>query len=72
MTKKTPPNSGKPWTPTQVKDLKDLAKHNTPTPLIAYKLQRSEPSVRAKAAEKNVSLKPTNKPTYGSPPKKRS
>jgi hypothetical protein len=59
-----PKNHGKAWTPTTDKTLKDLAKGNTPTRLIAYKMGRTEDSIRARASEKNVSLKPTNQSPY--------
>lgn len=62
---KTPPNNGKPITQQVVKQVKELAKHNTPTPLIAYKTGRTENSVRAIASDNNISLKPTNKSPYG-------
>lgn len=61
---KTPKNHGKPWTKEDVKQLKDLAKGNTPTGLIAYKTGRTEDSVRSKASSENISLKPTNKSPY--------
>lgn len=61
---KTPPNSGKEWTPAQVKQLQNLAAHNTPTGLIAYKTGRSEAAVYSKASEENISLKPTNQSPY--------
>jgi hypothetical protein len=59
-----PKNHGKAWTSTNDKTLKDLAKGNTPTRLIAYKMGRNEDSIRARASEKNVSLKPTNQSPY--------
>jgi hypothetical protein len=61
---KTPKNSHKPWTSTDVNKLKELARGNTPTGLVAYRLGRSEDAVRAKASEENVSLKPTNQSPY--------
>lgn len=61
---KTPAKSGKAWTGKDVKALEKLAEGNTPTPLIAWKLQRTEPAIRNKAAEENISLKPTNKSPY--------
>ena len=61
---KQPRNHGKQWTPTQAKQLKDLAKGNTPTRVMGLKLGRTEDSVRAKAAELSVSLKPTNQSPY--------
>lgn len=60
-----PANHGKPWTPQQVNQLKDLAAGNTPTRIIAMKLERTEAAVRSKASDENVSLKPTNQSPYG-------
>ena len=57
-------NSGKQWTSGEVKQLRQLAKGNTPTRVIGLKLGRTEPGVRSKAAEKNISLKPTNQSPY--------
>lgn len=61
---KKPANHGKSWTPQQVRDLSKLADGNTPTRIIGLKLQRSEDSVRSKAAETGISLKPTNQSPY--------
>lgn len=58
-------NSGKPWTPAEVKSLHGLAKGNTPTRVIGLKLGRTEGAVYNKASEKGVSLKPTNQSPYG-------
>jgi len=58
------PNKGKPWTSPEVAKLRDLAKENTPTRVAAMKLGRTEPGVRSKASEKNISLKPTNQSPY--------
>lgn len=57
-------NSGNRWSDSEVKDLKKLAKENTPTRVIGLKLGRTEGAVRSKAAEKHVSLKPTNQSPY--------
>lgn len=62
--RKTPKNSNKDWTNSDINKLKELARGNTPTPLIAYKLDRSVDAVRSKANDINVSLKPTNKSPY--------
>jgi len=62
---KQPKNSGKSWTGSDNKQLRKLAKENTPTPLIAWKLGRSESGVRSHASDINLSLKPTNKSPYG-------
>lgn len=61
---KKPENHGKTWTADQEKQLKQLAKENTPTRVIGLKLGRTEPSVRDKASELGVSLKPTNQSPY--------
>jgi hypothetical protein len=49
------------WTPAVIKELKVLIKQNTPTPLIASKLDRSVGSVRNKVSKLGLSLKPTNR-----------
>jgi len=67
---KTPENQNKHWTPAEEKKLKELAKGNTPTPLIAYKMKRSEAGVRGKASDIGLSLKPTNKSPYNRQKKK--
>ena len=53
-------NTGKRWTPAQLKQLRQLAKQNTPTRVIGQKLGRTENAVRTKASEKGVSLKLKN------------
>ncbi len=58
-------NTGKPWAPADTKQLKDLARGNTPTRVIGLKLGRTEDAVRNKASEKGISLKPTNQSPYG-------
>jgi hypothetical protein len=70
MARKTPENHNKAWTATAEQELRKLAKGNTPTPLIAYKLKRTEAGVRGKASEINLSLKPTNKSPYNRQKKK--
>jgi hypothetical protein len=61
---KSPANHGKQWTPTDVSQLKQLAKQNTPTRVIGIKMGRTEDAVRNKASENDVSLKPTNQSPY--------
>ncbi|MDM8007398.1 MAG: hypothetical protein QUV05_14760 [Phycisphaerae bacterium] len=61
---KRPENENKHWTPQDIRQLERLADQNTPTRLIAYKLGRSEDSVRSKASEEDISLKPTNQSPY--------
>jgi len=57
-------NSGKNWTKSDVSQLRSLAKENTPTRVIGLKLGRTEDSVRTKASQAGVSLKPTNQSPY--------
>lgn len=57
-------NTGKPWTPTEVKQLAKLASENTPTRVIGLKLGRTPDAVYSKASAENVSLKPTNQAPY--------
>lgn len=61
---KKPENHGKTWTPQTENQLKQLAKGNTPTRVIGLKLGRTEDSVRDKASDLGVSLKPTNQSPY--------
>jgi len=61
---KTPKNHGKDWSPQDVKQLRQLAKENTPTRVIALKMERTEDSVQAKASREGISLKPTNQSPY--------
>ena len=61
---KPPKNHGEKWTKKDVQQIKKLAKGNTPTGLIAYKLGRTEDSIRSKASDEQISLKPTNKSPY--------
>lgn len=62
---KTPKNHGTAWSPAQEQKLEELAKGNTPTRVIALKLQRTPDAIYAKASETGVSLKPTNQSPYG-------
>ena len=61
---KTPANNGKQWTKQDIQQLQNLAKQNTPTRIIALKLERTEDAVRSKASEEGVSLKPPNQSPY--------
>jgi hypothetical protein len=57
-------NSGKPWTNSDVQDLRRLAAGNTPTRVIGLELGRTEDAVRSRASEEGISLKPTNQSPY--------
>ncbi len=59
-----PANHGSPWTSKDVTKLQQLADGNTPTRLIALKLERTEGAIRSKASEENVSLAPPNQSPY--------
>jgi hypothetical protein len=56
--------AGKPWTASDVGQLKQLAKQNTPTRVIGLKLGRTADAVRSRASEEGLSLKPTNQSPY--------
>lgn len=57
-------NTGKPWTPAEVKQLEKLADQNTPTRVIGLKLGRTPAAVQQKASQEDISLKPTNQAPY--------
>jgi hypothetical protein len=58
-------NSGNSWTPTGVRQIRQLAAQNTPTRVIGLKIGRTEAAVYTKASEAGISLKPTNQAPYG-------
>lgn len=60
----TAKNSGKPWSPAQVQQLKTLAAGNTPTRVIGLKMGRTPTGVQSKASAEGVSLKPINQSPY--------
>ena len=62
---KTPVQHGTEWTPQEVKALRQLAKENTPTRVMAVKLERTEASIYGKAQREGISLKPVNQSPYG-------
>lgn len=57
-------NSGKRWSRGDETKLRQLARGNTPTPVIGLKLGRTPDAVRSKASELGVSLRPTNQSPY--------
>ena len=63
-------NAGKSWTPEETKQLKELAKENTPTRVIGLKLGRPVGGVQGKASDLGISLKPTNQSPYNRSKKK--
>jgi hypothetical protein len=58
-------NTGKPWTPSDKRELRHLAQQNTPTRVIGLKLGRTEGAVHNQASKQGTSLKPTNQSPYG-------
>jgi hypothetical protein len=58
-------NTGNPWTPAEVKQLRQQAKGNMPTRVIGLKHGRTEAAIRGKAHAEGISLKPTNQSPYG-------
>ena len=62
---KSTKNTGKPWTKDEIKQLKTLAKGNTPTRVIGLKLGRTESSVYSKTQREGISLAPTNRSPRG-------
>jgi hypothetical protein len=57
-------NAGKPWTPIEARELKQLARENTPARVIGLKLGRTPGAVRQEASKEGVSLKPINQSPY--------
>jgi hypothetical protein len=57
-------NSGWPWTDSDIGQLRQLARENTPTQVIGLKLGRTE-NVYQRASGERVSLRPTNQRPYG-------
>jgi hypothetical protein len=53
------------WTDAEMETLQQLISQNTPTRLIAWKMNRTEGSIRKKANRSGMSLKPSNKSPYG-------
>jgi len=56
--------SREPWSPQEVRELRSLAKGNTPTGVISLKLQRPPTAIRSKAQREGISLKPANRSPY--------
>lgn len=60
----TPKNSNKGWSANDEADLRKMVRQNTPTRIVALKLDRSPGAVYNKASDMGVSLKPTNQSPY--------
>lgn len=61
---KRPTHHREPWTKAEIGDLREYIRVNTPTRVIGLKLGRTEASIRQKASEEAISLKPTNQSPY--------
>jgi hypothetical protein len=57
-------NTGKTWSSEELKQLRELAKQNTPTRVIALKMGRTPSAIQSKASAVNISLRPTNQSPY--------
>jgi DNA-binding NarL/FixJ family response regulator len=68
---KTPRHHRQGWTPAEERQLRELARGNTPTRVIGVKLGRTEDAVRTHASQIGQSLRPTNQSPYGRGGKKR-
>ena len=64
MAPKRPTNAGKHWTSDDIARLRQLASENTPTRVMALKLDRTADAVSSKASDIGLSLKPTNQSPY--------
>lgn len=56
--------AGEPWTAEEVRELRVLAKGNTPTGVISLKLHRPPAAIRSKAHREHISLMPSNRAPY--------
>lgn len=56
--------SRQPWTDKEVRQLRSLAKANTPTGVISLKMERPPGSIASKAQREGISLKPINRSPY--------
>jgi len=60
-----PNHRNKHWTQPQVQQLRQLARGNTPTRIIALKTGRTPAAVQSKASKEGISLEPHNQRPYG-------
>jgi hypothetical protein len=57
-------NLNERWSSGDVRELRRLARGNTPTRVIGLKLGRTATAIRGKAQREGISLKPTNRSPY--------
>jgi hypothetical protein len=55
---------GQPWKVGEVRELRSLAKQNTPTGVISLKIRRPPAAIRSKAQREGISLRPVNRSPY--------
>jgi len=58
-------NSGRLWTESEVRQLRQLAGTNTPTRVIGVKLGPTSGALYQRASQDRMSLRPTNQRPYG-------
>jgi hypothetical protein len=56
--------SGQPWQTPELRNLRQLAKHNTPVGVMSVKLRRPPAAIRSKAQREGISLRPINRSPY--------
>lgn len=56
--------SRQPWTDEELRELKKLARSNTPTGVLSVKLRRPLAAIRSKAQREGISLRPSNRSPY--------
>jgi hypothetical protein len=56
--------AGEPWSRDELKELKNLARLNTPTGVMSVKLDRPPGAIRSKAQREGISLRPVNRSPY--------
>lgn len=62
---KPPAHHREPVTPQVVRQVRELARENTPTRVIGIKTGRTPGAVYQIASENGISLRPTNQSPYG-------
>ena len=53
-----------PWSDKEVRELRSLARANTPTGVVSVKMQRPKAAIASKAQREGISLRPTNRSPY--------
>ena len=57
-------NTGKSWVSADVRELRTLAKGNTPTRVIGFRMGRTPGAIQNKASQEGISLRPPNQSPY--------